>query len=202
MITHSFVVACLESYRMAEKQIRHMARILPDTWEMVFVDDGSEPAIEIPSERPVNFIHARRSDRQPGEWTQKVAINEGVALATGAYIVKNDIDHVFTREAIAAAEAFTGDMMLFHRQPGFLSDALEITPVEHSIYQTVVDDVFLMKRSIFMERGGYGNVRKYGDGGKIFWDMSRKPEANPQPGAEIYVTPPDLEQYHSVKRYA
>lgn len=201
MITHSFVVACLESYRMADKQIRHMARILPANWEMVFVDDGSDPAIEIPEERPANFVLARlSSDRKAGEWTQKVAINHGVSLAAGAYIVKNDIDHVFTPEAIAVADAFTGDFMRFRRSPGYLADSLEITPIEHSLIQTVVDDIFVMKRSIFVERGGYGNVRKYGLGGKAFHDISEKPEAQPREGANIWVVPPTHEPYHSLER--
>lgn len=218
MITHSFVMAVLESYTMAARQVRWLAKILPPNWELIFVDDGSVPEIPIPSGCPPMFTLLRtREVRQPGEWTQHEAINWGVETARGEYIVKSDVDHIFTPAAIAAADSFAGDMMLFERKAGLLAPGLPVTPLDHPVHapvdelyvmpldhpvHTPVDDIYVMRRSLFIDRGGYPVTRRYGGAGKAFWDFSRRPEAQPPAGALIYVAPDTHEQYHSLKRVA
>lgn len=200
MITHSFIVAVVESYAMVEKQVRLLTRLLPSNWELILVDDGTVPAIPMPSETPAHFQMLRTNEiRKPGEWTQHEAINKAVATARGTYIVKSDIDHVFTPEAVAAAERFTGDMMLFHRRAALLTDNLTIWPLEHEVHSPV-DDIWIMRRDLFLELGGYPVTRRYGGAGKAFWEYSRKPEAQPSPDARIFVTPDTHEKYHGLER--
>ncbi len=199
MITHSLIVAVLESYAMVDKQCELWARTIPDNWEVILVDDGSEPAIPYPETHPAHFQMLRiNSNRKSGEWTQHEAINFGVRFTVGDYLVKSDIDHVFTPQAIEAANQFDGDMMLFERRAGII-DNDEIKAIDHPVYSPV-DDIWCMKRSLFLERGGYPSTRKYGTAGKAFWDLSRKPEAQPMAGAVIFVTPDTHEKYHSLER--
>lgn len=199
MITHSFVMAVLDSHRMFEKQARWLAGLLPDNWELIVVDDESTPPLELPDMRPKNTTLIRHlSNRQPGEWTQKEALNLGFSKSIGEYIVKSDIDHIFTAEAIAVADSFHRDMLLFERRAGRLYED-QIHPIEHSV-TSPIDDVYVIRRSILQAIGGYPITRKYGDGGRALWGYSRRPEAQPQPGAPIYVCPPELETYHSVER--
>jgi hypothetical protein len=192
----------LESYRMAAKQIRWLAKVMPATWELIFIDDGSEPKIKIPVERPANshFVW-RQPNRLPGEWTQKEAFNYAADFASGEYLVKCDVDHILTPEAIEAVAEFDGDMMLFSREAGRLTEDLQIEPLDVPVYSRV-DDIYVLRKSIFEAVGGYPPhyERQYGQGGKQFWAYSQKPEADPRYGALIYVTPPEFENYHSLER--
>jgi len=201
-VTHSFIVSVVESYAIAARQIRWLARTLPDNWELIFVDDGSDPPIAIPDERPANFQLLLTGEvRKPGEWTQHLAINKAVALARGQYILKSDIDHVFTPDAIAAADRFTGDMMLFHRRAGVLADDFKIELIDHPV-NSPVDDIYVIRKSLFLSSGGYPETvtRKYGGAGKFLWEYSRRPDAAPTEDALIFVTPDSHETYHSLTR--
>jgi len=109
------------------------------------------------------------------------------------------VGEILTPGAIEAANRFTGDMMLFHRKAGLLKDDLTIEPLEHDVYSPV-DDIYLMRRSLFLKDGGYPSTRKYGTAGKHFWRHSRRPEAQPPEGALIYVTPDTHETYHNLVR--
>ncbi len=205
MITHSFIVACVDSHSMASRQIRWMARILPANWEMIFIDDGSLPEIPIPEERPANFTVIRtRSVRYEGEWTQHLAIHRGVMVAKGEYFIKSDIDHIFTAMAIARAERFAGDAMLFRRRWGILTDNLTVQQIDfpETLYGPV-DDIFVMRRDTFLKNRGYqkAETRSYGHGGFGLHGLTQTPEAQNIPqDAIIYVTPESMENYHSVSR--
>ncbi len=201
-ITHSFIVSVLESYAMVDKQARLLSRILPDNWELILVDDGSDPPIPTPVEVPGNFTLIRTGEiRQDGEWTQHLAINRAVAVAQGEYIVKNDIDHVFTPGAIEAVNEFTGDMLLFHREAGRLNDDLTVTPLpDHHVY-SLVDDIYTVRKSIYTGLGGYGPSREYGSGGKFLWEYSQSGAVrHPPKKAVVYVVPDTEETYHNLVR--
>ncbi len=206
-ITHSFIVSVVESYAIAARQVRWLARILPENWELIFIDDGSMPPISLPFERPAHLRLLRTGEvRKPGEWTQHLAINKGVNRARGTYILKSDIDHVFTPEAITCADRFKGDMMLFNRKAGLLTDDFQIKPLPEFVHSPV-DDIYLIRKELFLSLGGYptklGNedlTRHYGGGGCFLWEYSRKAEAEPPPEALIYVVPDTHEKFHSLPR--
>lgn len=205
MITHSFVMSVLESYSMAQKQIRLLSHILPKNWELIFVDDGSVPPIPIPDEVHENFVLLRTGEvRKELEWTQHLAINKAVNMSQGEYIVKNDVDHVFTAETIETIEEFKGDMLLFPREAGYLNDDLEITSLkeQHPVYSPI-DDIYVVRKKIFQDLGGYPMevTRKYGGMGKFLWKYSETTEARTAPKkALIYVVPDDRETYHNLVR--
>lgn len=202
MITHSLIISVLESYAMAVRQVRWLAQLLPENWELIFNDDGSKPEIPFPDNWSRRFQFIRTDcGRKPGEWTQHEAINLMARVARGKYLVKSDIDHIFTPAAIAAADRFEGDMMLFDRRAGVLTEGLQIEPLDHEV-SSPVDDIYVIRRDLFLSLGGYPEpvTRRYGGAGKCFWGYSRKPEAQPPDGALIYVTPGTHEKYHSLER--
>lgn len=197
-VTHSLVIAVLDSHAMVAKQQRYLNRLLPENWELILVDDGSTPMLPFPEARRYE------SHRQPGEWTQKAALNYAIGVWTrGDWIVKLDIDHILTAEAILAAEECVQEMMLFHRKAGRLTDDLAIEPLDIPV-TSPVDDIWLMRKSLFLALGGYPEpyTRRYGGAGKCFWEYSRRPESQPPDGALIYVTPAPLETYHNLPRVA
>jgi hypothetical protein len=209
-ITHSFIVSVVESYKIAARQIRWLARILPDNWELIFIDDGSNPPIPIPEETPRNFVLLRTGEiRAPGEWTQHLAINSAVKLARGEYILKSDIDHIFTPSAISTADRFEGDMMLFNRWVGLLKEDFPELFIERLTIEvpSPVDDIYLIRKELFVSLGGYPEqlegenlTRHYGGGGCFLWPYSRKAEAQPPADALIYVIPDTHETFHSLPR--
>lgn len=200
MITHSLIIAVVESYTMVNRQVRLLAKLLPENWELILIDDGSVPEISIPEERPANTVIIRATEkRKPGEWTQKLQINKAVPLARGEYIVKNDIDHVLTVNAIVAADRFNGDMMLFHRRAGVLQDDLSIKSIHHRV-QSPIDDIYVMRKQLFLDLGGYPVTRRYGNAGLCFKEYSGRDEARPSRDAVIYVVPESHATYHKLPR--
>lgn len=198
-------MAVLESYSMAQKQIRLLSQILPESWELIFVDDGSVPSIPIPETVHKNFVLVRTGEvRKPGEWTQHLAINKAVEIARGEYIIKNDVDHVFTSGVIEVISEFKGDMLLFRREAGYLSEDLTITSLknQHPVHSPI-DDIYVVRKRIFQDMGGYPveATRKYGGMGRFLWKYSEAHEARHIPEkALIYVVPDDRETYHNLVR--
>jgi predicted glycosyltransferase involved in capsule biosynthesis len=143
----SIVVAVLESYKIAERQILHMRHILSGLdAEFILVDDGSDPSIynalslcesmfnqeKIELEKtvariiclPFKFTIVETNDAR--EWSQPAARNTGASFARGEYILFTDIDHILTRECIEESIGFTGDKMHFERRRAILTENLDI----------------------------------------------------------------------------
>lgn len=67
--------------------------------EVIVVDDGSEPPLRLPHDRPEN---TRLVPAAPGGWGTAHALNTGAAQAEGAVIQRLDSDMVICREHIEA----------------------------------------------------------------------------------------------------
>ncbi|GII82945.1 hypothetical protein Ssi03_09350 [Sphaerisporangium siamense] len=67
--------------------------------EVIVVDDGSEPPLRLPADRPEN---TRLVPAAPGGWGTAHALNTGAAHAEGAIIQRLDSDMVIYREHIEA----------------------------------------------------------------------------------------------------
>ena len=64
------------------------------TWEVIIVDDGSNPPVEFND----MYRTYRTNDTRP--WTQPAARNLGVKKAIGEYVLCLDIDHIVPKETI------------------------------------------------------------------------------------------------------
>ena len=96
----SLIVAVLESYEIVRKQCLWWAQCLPDDWEVILLDDGSQPPLDVPNVVPRHFSLVLTRDTRP--WTQPLARNLGARLARADLLFLTDIDHMLSREAIAA----------------------------------------------------------------------------------------------------
>jgi len=168
----SIIIAVLESHEIVRRQIEYFKRMgLPDSVEFVFVDDGSEPPIEVKSDLR-NFKLLATNDRR--RWTQGLARMRGIRDSVGEYIFCTDIDHIISREAIDAALEFTGDKMVHHRRFAYLDEhgvlvndrqkVLEwgLNPKairDENLTDGVHGNTWLMRRKVFDELGGYNADR-------------------------------------------
>lgn len=198
-ITRSYITTVLESYEYAARQVRHLARILPDHWELLFVDDGSVPEIPVPEERPKNTTVIRTGDTR--DWSQDAARNLAARLARGEYILFADIDHTFTAAAIAVCDAFAGQALHFRRQMGGLDKDLRLRAEPGFCFDRSPNN-YLIRRDLFLELGGYADPPSYcGDIPMIARIEQRIRRTIPQDRtAQIYVTNLTAEQGHHCRR--
>lgn len=170
----SLIIPILNSHEAVARQAKHFkAMNLSDDIEFIFVDDGSEPPLNIEDyDLPNLRIHAT-NDKRP--WTQGLARNAGAKLATGEYLLMTDIDHIISRESIEDVCKFTGAKMLFPRcigvllADGQLSQELDVLSeygfrVEErknkdDLYVSKHGNTFAIKKSIFEAIGGYDPKR-------------------------------------------
>lgn len=166
----SVVIAVYNSHGAVKRQVKHFASMnLPDDVEFIFVDDGSNPPLNIADYQLKNLrIHAT-NDKRP--WTQGLARNAGAKLATGEYLLMTDIDHILSQEAIMDTYHFTGDKMIFPRYFGVLLEDgslsqepsvlekygldMERLKTKRGLYASVHGNTFAMNKSTFELLGMY-----------------------------------------------
>jgi hypothetical protein len=119
-IACSLVISVLRSDDVVCRQCRHFKAIIPDDWEVILLDDGSQPPLAVPADRPRHFclVYTRNTTL----WTQPIARNLGARLARGSCLFLTDIDHIVSPEAVAAVSGFSGSRMMFPRSFGVLDD--------------------------------------------------------------------------------
>lgn len=130
----SIVIAVLNSHKVVVRQIRHFKKMnLPDSVEIIFVDDGSDPPLSYQNCGLKNFYIYFTNDKRP--WTQGLARNLGASKAQGEFLFFTDIDHIITKEAIEDVLEFEGDRMTFVRRFGILNRFGDIVSDEQSMLE-------------------------------------------------------------------
>lgn len=176
-ISHSLIIAVLQSYDVVLRQIRHYAKIF-DTrqqWELVLIDDGSIPPIKIDESEicEFNFQLHQTFDYRP--WTQPCARNFGSYAACGEFFLFTDVDHFFTAENIDEIYAYKGDRCFLKRRHGVLTERGDIidddqTLLDYGCSPEHLRDIgqhansFGIKKKLFERLGGYDSkfCGKYG----------------------------------------
>src|SRR3990167_857853 len=111
----SIVIPVLNSLKAVSRQVRHFNMMqLPDDIEFIFVDDGSDPPLNVNDYQLKNLRIIATNDKR--NWTQGLARNFGARESFGEYLFMTDIDHIISREAIDAAYNFTGEKMVFRSE--------------------------------------------------------------------------------------
>jgi len=200
--------------------------ILPDDWEFILLDDGSEPPLSLPNDRPCHFSLVYTRNTAP--WTQPIARNLGARLGRGRYLLFTDIDHIISREAVAAVHGFAGSRMLFSRSFGILDETGALRRDTTSLRAhgwseqeerrlaaggNMHQNTFAVRRELFLEAmaGGYDESLcaggKYGGDDGEFNERYAKLVAAGRlepdvvgPEIHVYPDPASNVQFHSLAR--
>lgn len=137
----SIVTAVLNSPEIARRQILHYNKLnLPEDVEVIFVDDGSEPPLDLTGiKKNFNFLQFVTNDFRM--WTQPTARNFGARRAEGEYLILTDIDHIISRRVVNIARKPNYDIIRFSREAAVLDDNGDFT-----------QDVDVMRQWGLMER--------------------------------------------------
>ena len=166
----SIIIPVLNSHEMVRRQLLHISKLnIPFKYEIIIVDDGSEVplhTVKTPQSLPVRFIQTY--DTRP--WTWALARNRGAKEAQGEYLLMYDVDHYFNQDTIDIFKDFTGCKIQFLREFGVLLEDGTTTqeidvlkdygfPEERygsrRLKLSPLPNNFIMKRSVFMDIGGY-----------------------------------------------
>ena len=173
VIRLSIIVPFLNSHEIVRRQLIYMRRQdFPDDVEIIFMDDGSNPPLEVPENPPKNFTLYATNDFR--EWTSSLVRNTGAKLARGEYLFLVDGDYIISRDAVERARKFDGDRLGCKREFGVLNEDGEFTQ-EHSVlieYGLIPSRLprrgtripphpnhFVMRKTLFEEMGGYNEER-------------------------------------------
>lgn len=184
----SIIIAVLDSHEIFRRQMLHFDRMLPEGFEVLIIDDGSDEPLkyDAPVRFPLRLFYT--NDKRP--WTQDKARNLGAAAARGNYLLMTDIDHILTSEAIEEVGQFRGDMLKFSRRTAQLDEQ----GVIYNIGATKPPHVntFAVSKETFERLGGYRETfAEYGTDREIranYQQLVEQGLAKPfQVGKTIYV---------------
>ena len=146
----SIVIPVLQSHEVSRRQCLYFDRTLPDRFELILVDDGSNPPIQTPRVSiPLTVTYSR--DTRP--WTQALAAVRGARIARH-YLLMTDVDHILSQDALAAVGTFRGFRMTFPRLFGELSADGEVRPCGSTDINAQIlshQNTFVIQRRIFLE---------------------------------------------------
>ena len=163
----SIVISALDSHMVVKRQITHFRRMkLPDSVEIILIDDGSDPPLSNPNNYCRNLKIYPTGDDRP--WSQACARNFGALIAQGEYLLMTDIDHILTKELIESVLIFSGSKVVFSREYGVLNNHCQLTQKLSTLKKYGLPDQrrkhlrvgmhtnsFAMKRSIYKAIDGY-----------------------------------------------
>lgn len=146
MIRLSIIIPFLNSWEIVRRQVLWFKKLnLPDEVELIFMDDGSKPAIEVPEPPCKNFILYRTNDFRL--WTSSLARNTAAKFAKGKYFLMTDGDYIVTREAVERGLTFMGDREGFKRYFGILDEEGRLLTDTETLLKYGVDPDYLKKRN-------------------------------------------------------
>jgi glycosyltransferase involved in cell wall biosynthesis len=164
----SIVIPVLNSHEIVRRQILHFKKMnLPDDVELIIVDDGSDPPLEIEDAEEIEAEIVRTNDRSP--WTQPKARNIGAIRATGETLLFTDIDHIVTKPAIEMGRNYPYDYGKFKRELGVLDEGGTFSQDPDVLMAFGLPEAkargglrischtlsMFIKRSVFVEVGGF-----------------------------------------------
>jgi glycosyltransferase involved in cell wall biosynthesis len=155
----SIVIAVLNSHEVVRRQILHFENMpLPEDVELIIVDDGSSPPIEVNG----HMVY-KTNDFRP--WTQPEARNKGVEFAKGEYVICTDIDHILVKETIETVLNTKYDVVRFKRCVGVLDENGDFSmdremleaygyPRNRGERISAHGNSYAIKRELFLKLGG------------------------------------------------
>jgi len=130
--SYALIFAVLQSYEYVKRQIQYMNGFMhkyPE-WEVIIIDDGSEPSII--SQVDLSLAKFRLRVVQSFDtrnWSQPCARNLGAKLSGAGMLLFTDIDHAICEQAVIDTMLYKGHKLHYQRVRGVL---LEDGNVERS----------------------------------------------------------------------
>jgi hypothetical protein len=141
----SIVIPFLNSHELVRRQVLWFKKLnIPDETEVIWMDDGSDPPIEIPDAPCKNFRLVPTNDKRP--WTSSLARNKAAKMAQGEYFLMTDGDYIVTQQAVDRAMRFNGDREGFKRYFGILDENGELKTDEYNLLKYGVNAEYLHLR--------------------------------------------------------
>lgn len=165
----SLIIPFLNSHEVVRRQLLYLrAQDFPDEVEILFMDDGSDPPLEVTVEPPRNFRLIPTNDFRP--WTSSLARNTAAKLARGDYFFMTDGDYIVSRRAMERALQFDGDRLGCRREFGVLDESGQLSQdadvlkayglcqqrwAMKGVRLSPHPNNFVMRREVFFDMGGY-----------------------------------------------
>ena len=116
----SIIITTLNSHDVVRRQLAYLNNMpLPEDVELVLIDDGSTPPVEI-GKCDFPIIFHRTNDFRP--WTQAIARMDGVNLSNGDKLLCVDIDHIVTKKLVLFVRDTDYDFIKFKRRLAVLDE--------------------------------------------------------------------------------
>jgi len=165
----SIITPVLNSREIVRRHLLHYQKMdLPDSVEIIYVDDGSDPPISTVEHGLKNFRIIETHDTRP--WTWALARNRGAQEARGEYLLMADIDYIIPLEAIIDSLKLTEDRMNFRREFGIIDingvasqnleevlkyGLLKSRLPNRGLKVSAHTNSFVMRKDTFFQLGGY-----------------------------------------------
>jgi predicted glycosyltransferase involved in capsule biosynthesis len=160
----SLIVTVLDSHEVVRRQLLHLERVLPDSCELILVDDGSDPPLQAGCDSvDKTFVFRLHCTHDHRPWTQPKARNVGAGLARSDRLLFFDVDHIVTRGVLRACLDYVGDKLHWTRRPGVLDEEGTVVTdrqvlLAHGLKEdapSVHPNSFLIRAELFRRLGGY-----------------------------------------------
>lgn len=192
----SIVIPVLNSHEVVRRQILYLDRIMRDNFEVILVDDGSEPPLISESLDWLKIIAT--NDTRP--WTHHKARNIGVDHASGKHVLLTDIDHIVSEEMLEEISSFKDGWRKFHRKHAELDEGGRLVNIGENIRIHV--NSFLIRRDTYKKLGGYDEqyFGQYGTDSE-FRNRCREYCGEPELTGCIYVIVSQRKLFHNLSRH-
>lgn len=164
----SIIHPVLNSHEIVRRQVLHYEKMgVPEDTEIIFVDDGSDPVIEIKTDLK-NFTLIHTNDFRP--WTWPCARNAGAKIAKGEYFVMVDLDHIISKDFVTLVHNFNGDFIRVNREFAVLDEEGNLTqdrdilrayglPDNYDIKFNPHRNQFAIHKDLYWKMGGFREDR-------------------------------------------
>ncbi|MFH2008143.1 MAG: glycosyltransferase [bacterium] len=153
-----------------ERCLASLTRQTVQDFEVLFVDYGSRPELARGARRVVeryDFARYIYTETRGYPWNRSHAVNIGGKLATGAYLLTNDVDMVFADNTIEALLAAARPDREVHVSPHWLprefDDWEHLTAYRRTFKRATRAGrgICLLPRAVFQELRGYDEYYRY-----------------------------------------
>lgn len=163
----SIIIPILNSHEIVRRQVLYFEKMgLPKDVELIFVDDGSTPPIEVKTDLPLTLIHT--NDFR--DWTWPLARNAGAKTAKGDYFIMVDLDHIISKDFIEKTLNFNGDHIRINREFAVLDEDGNLTqdrdvlekyglPKDKPLQFNPHRNQFAIHRDLYWKLGGFREDR-------------------------------------------